>query len=234
MSGVGSKWAGGRAPLCRDAAVLPFDVDEFFAVFAAYNAAVWPAQWLLYGIAVAALLLTTSQWRLRHRTISALLAFLWIWMALAYHLFAFARINPAAYLFAAAFLIEAGVLLWSGLKARSLEYSIRQDGAGYAALAMLLYALAVYPALNRMTEHMYPSAPTFGVPCPTTIFTLGLLTLARGPGRAVALAIPLLWSVVGGSAAFLLDVPQDLGLLGAGMLTFALALRELRGKESRG
>lgn len=40
---------------------LPFTVDQFMAVFAAYNTAVWPAQILLYALAVVALLLPFSK-----------------------------------------------------------------------------------------------------------------------------------------------------------------------------
>ena len=43
-----------------------------------------------------------------------LLAFLWAWMALAYHLAYFADINPAAPLLAAVFLAQGAALLWNG------------------------------------------------------------------------------------------------------------------------
>jgi hypothetical protein len=204
--------------------VLPFGVDEFLAAFARYNAAVWPVQWLLYGLALAVLLLATSRWPFRHRAIGLVLALLWAWMALAYHLFAFARINSAAYGFAGAFLVEAGLLAWVACRREPLEYSVRFDARGYAALAMIVYALAVYPGLNRLLGHLYPAAPTFGVPCPTTIFTLGLLMLARGRGRALVLVVPLAWAAVGGTAAFLLDMPEDLGLVAAGLVALTGAV----------
>jgi uncharacterized membrane protein YjjB (DUF3815 family) len=57
--------------------------------------------------------------------------------------------------------------------------------------------------------------PLFGVaPCPTTIFTLGMLLLSNASWRLFA--IPLVWSIIGGSAAVLLGVPQDYGLILAG------------------
>jgi hypothetical protein len=39
------------------------------------------------------------------------------------------------------------------------------------------------------------------------------------------LAIPLAWSAIGGTAAFALGVPQDLGLLAAGLLALTLLWR---------
>jgi len=55
-------------------------------------------------------------------------------------------------------------------------------------------------------------------PCPTTIFTFGIL-LCAGGNRLAVLVIPLLWSVIGGSAAVLWQVPQDYGLIAAGILS---------------
>ena len=42
------------------------------------------------------------------RWIVAILALFWGWMAVAYHFAYFARINPAAWLFAGLFLVQAG------------------------------------------------------------------------------------------------------------------------------
>ena len=63
--------------------------------------------------------------------------------------------------------------------------------------------------------------------CPTTIFTIGVLMFMAAPFPRMLFAAPLLWSLIGGQAAFLLEVPQDLGLLAAGLLgaTFVICPR---------
>jgi hypothetical protein len=199
--------------------VLPFTADEFFAVFRAYNETVWPMQWALYAVALAAIALALSSGiASKDRWISALLAFLWAWMAASYHLAQFARINPAAYVFAVLFFAEALMLGSWSVSGRSLKLSFRWDARSLSAAGMLVYALIVYPALNVVLDHRYPDSPTFGVPCPTTIFTLGLLTASRESRTRQLLIIPILWSFIGGSAAFLLEVPQDLGLLISGAI----------------
>lgn len=54
----------------------------------------------------------------------------------------------------------------------------------------------------------------FGVaPCPTTIFTLGVLMLARQSASMWLAAIPIAWALIGSTAAVLLGVREDLGLL---------------------
>jgi hypothetical protein len=71
------------------------------------------------------------------------------------------------------------------------------------------------------------------VPCPTTLVTGGLL-LALGPRRLRGLAVvPLLWTLVGGSAAQVLGMTQDLVLFvaGAALLIYMVAPGALQGRE---
>jgi hypothetical protein len=67
--------------------------------------------------------------------------------------------------------------------------------------------------------------PTFGLPCPTTIFTIGTLCLLRTPFPRHVLGAPFLWAAIGSQAAFLLGVYQDLGLLAAGLIGAGLLLK---------
>ena len=65
-------------------------------------------------------------------------------------------------------------------------------------------------------------------PCPTTIFTFGLLLWSTKPIPAFALIIPFLWSIIGTMAAISLQVPQDFGLGIAGVVGTILILLENR------
>jgi hypothetical protein len=67
--------------------------------------------------------------------------------------------------------------------------------------------------------------PMFGItPCPLTIFTFGMLMLTNAPVPRRLLVIPVAWSLIGGSAAFLLDVPQDWLLLFSGLAAVPIVL----------
>ena len=70
--------------------------------------------------------------------------------------------------------------------------------------------------------HSYPETPTFGVPCPTAILTIGLLVGARGHLPLTLAIVPIVWGFIGGSAAVLLAVPTDYVLLGSGLLLTAI------------
>jgi hypothetical protein len=175
---------------------LPFTRTDFFDVFAAYNAALWPAApapWLVsLGLVIAAVRASEPP----HRALSGLLAIHWAWSAVAYHAAFFTRINPAAWLFAGLFLVQAAVFAWFGAVRGRLRFS--RGGTVWHLLggALVAFALA-YPLINLSQGLAFPRVPTFGVPCPTTIFTAGLLLTATTPSWSVA-AIPVLWSIIRG------------------------------------
>jgi hypothetical protein len=207
---------------------LPFSVDQFFSVFRQYNQAVWPAQFLLVLLAVAALVAIALRRTWSGMAVAWILALLWAWVGVAYHLAWFTSINPLAYAFGIMSIAGAAIFVWLGIVRRDLHFIVATDVRTVTGLVLVVYALVVYPAWSTLAGHGYPELPTFGLPCPTTIFTIGVLALATGNGARVALVAPILWSLIGGPAAFLLDVPPDAGLLASGLIGLALALRQPR------
>jgi hypothetical protein len=115
-------------------------------------------------------------------------------------------------LFAGLFIAQAILFAWWG---PALEFSRRRSIGHTISWVLIAYAL-LYPAVAWAGGLVYPRLPTFGVPCPTTILTAGLLLAADRPLPVVLSVIPIAWTVVGGSAAFLLGIPADLALLVAG------------------
>jgi hypothetical protein len=80
--------------------------------------------------------------------------------------------------------------------------------------------------LGQALGHVYPASPTFGLPCPTTIFTFGIFLLADRRLSVWAVVIPALWSAIGFAAAVSLSMTEDYGLLVAGLLgTLMIAWR---------
>jgi hypothetical protein len=203
---------------------LPFTVDEFLDVFAAMNTAIWPAQLGAYLLGAAALFLALRGGDRAARAVPALLAGAWAFVGVVYHLVFFAPLNPAAWLFGAAFLLQA-VLFVEAAGRRRLTFGWVAAPRTVLALAVVAYAGVVYPALGAALGHGWPRAPVFGVaPCPTTIFTFGILLLARGRVPVRLLVVPFLWALLGASAALQLRVREDLGLVVAGVLATALLL----------
>jgi hypothetical protein len=183
---------------------------------------VWPAQWFLVALAIAALaaVLWPRPWS--SVALSAVLGVLWAWIAVAYHLAFFARISPAAYGFAALSAAGAAVFVWQGVVRRRLTFRWVPGPKALAGVVLVAFALMVYPIWSAYAGHPYPATPTFGLPCPTTIFTIGLLCFAVQPTPRSPLLVPLLWCLVGAQAAFLLGVQPDLGLIAAAVVGMGL------------
>lgn len=195
---------------------LPFSTDQFFAVFTAYNVRVWPAQWALKVVGYAILVAAVSGrgWRARLSYLG--LGALWIWMALAYHLAHFAVVNRAAYVFAAVFALAGLFFIWRGVRSAPPALQLSFSPRGIVGLAAILFGLVIYERLNPVFGHVYPTAPGFGLPCPTTFLTLGILSWAMPRPARMLLIVPTLWAFIGFTAAWFLGVPQDYGLIVAG------------------
>jgi hypothetical protein len=204
---------------------VPFTVREFFEVFGHYNTAIYPLQGVLILMAIAAVCFSVRPTVYSGRLVSLLLALLWLWTGVVYHIAFFSRVNPLAYLFGALFFVQAGVFLYAGVWKRQLNFRFSFDRYGIAGLIIIAYALLLYPLLGWLAGHVYPNSPTFGAPCPLTIFTFGILFWADDRVPAGVMIIPLLWAVIGTSAAFMFGVLGDLALIVAGVLSLALLWR---------
>jgi hypothetical protein len=202
--------------------VLPFSREAFFAVFATYNTAVWPDQLVLYGLAVAFVVLVVLD-RLRSRLAVAFgFGLLWVWTGVVYHWWHFTAINRLAWGFGALFVLQGVLFIANGIGGRRVELGRPRGWHGWIGGLLVAYSLVVYPLWGLAAGHPVREVPVLGVPCPTTIFTFGLLSWAARPIPRHLLVIPLVWAFLGSTAVFLLGVPQDVGLMVAGLLGLLL------------
>ena len=211
---------------------LPFTIDEFLDVFRRYNDAVWPAQLLLLILPLATVIVILRGGRAT-RWPALVLAVLWLWMGGVFHLLFFRAVNPAATVFGLLFIVQAALFAWLAVREPMTEFSVEQDAASLVGGVTMLFSLAIYPALGYMAGRQYPASPSFGLPCPTTLFTLGLLLWARPAPPRIVLLIPLLWSLLGGVAALQLGMMEDLSLPVVAIVASVVALRRERRVELR-
>jgi hypothetical protein len=205
--------------------MLPFTRDQFLGVFAEYNLAVWPVQVIAYLLGVAMVVVLVRQSRRTDSVVGMGLALMWIWTGVAYHAAFFATINKVAMGFGALFVVQGLLFGHAALVRADLRWAPRRGAVAWFGWALVAYSAVVYPLIG-VAGHGYPTMPMFGItPCPVTLFTFGVLLLAQGPVPRRLLVVPLLWALVGGSAAFLLAVPQDWPLLIGGLLVMPLLWR---------
>jgi hypothetical protein len=197
---------------------LPFSGEQFFSVFEKYNLSVWPMQVVLVLMAILAVILSIRKTDPSDKIIGMILGFLWLWIGIVYHLACFTTINKAAYLFGALYIIQGLIFILVGGLKSELSFKFQSKSYGIVGSLFILYALIIYPAVGYVLGHVYPQSPTFGLPCPTTIFTFGLLLWTEKAVPKYFLIIPLVWSIIGFGAALSLGVIEDYGLLIAGVL----------------
>lgn len=202
---------------------LPFTVEQFLEVFRVYNLNIWPVQIIAYILLLGSVALAFTQMRNKDRIISTILSFSWVWNGIAYHMMSFAGINKAAYIFGTFFAVQGLLIFYYG----ALKNKITFNPADHPKLTIIgclfiIYAAVIYPVIGNILGHGYPFSPLLGVaPCPTTIFTFGLLLLAASSMTEKLIPIPLLWSLIGSNAAWTLGIWGDLGLLASGLVSTA-------------
>lgn len=209
----------------------PFTLEQFLRVFQNYNEAVFPMQIVFYIVSAIVIYQAIKPNPKSGKIISYILLFLWLWMGMVYHIIFFAVINKAAYLFGLLFIIQGILFLIFGVFGNKFSFQFKKDIFGITGIFLIVFALIIYPALGYFVGHIYPSSPTLGLPCPTTIFTFGLVLLNTNKTPIGLLIIPFMWSVIGFMAAFQFGIYEDVGLIIAGLVTVSLLMHQKLKKQ---
>jgi hypothetical protein len=207
-------------------AEIPFTTEQFLQVFANYNQAVYPIQFTLVIIAIVTVFLAVSRKPFANKLISSSLGFLWLWTGVVYHLIFFTSISPPAYLFGTLFIVQGLLFLYEGVVRNRLGFRASQKFSGIFGTIFIAYSLVIYPLIGYALGRTFPVSPTFGTPCPTVIFTFGLLLWTDKRFPLSLLIIPVLWSLVGTSAALSFGIKEDFGLLVAGTIGTIMIIRQ--------
>jgi hypothetical protein len=151
------------------------------------------------------------------KIISGALALFWLWTGFVYHILYFSDINEMAYLFGSLFIVQSILFVFYGVLKDHLVFEYSNTIYGYVGLFFVIFALGLYPLLGMAFGHSYPEIPILPLPCPLTILTFGLLLMTKKIAKAVVV-IPLIWSVIGFTAALQFEIYQDVMLLVAGII----------------
>jgi len=212
---------------------LPFTLEQFLDVFRQYNISVWPMQILLIVLALVATYFSIFKKPYSDKIIVFILTFLWLWMGVAYQLIYFSSINKAAIIFGSLFIMQSLLFFYFGIIKNKLIFQFNLNKYGVTGMALAIVALVVYPLLGYWFGHVYPSSPTFGLPCPTTIFTLGILLLSSSRMPFIVVIIPAIWSIIGFSAAVSLGMKEDTVLLIAGFACTIMIIHKNKGLKKQ-
>jgi hypothetical protein len=188
---------------------LLFSARTYYRLFELYNQAIWPAQIaaLALGLAILGLLRSGGTWQ--SRVIAMILAACWLWVAWAYLLERYDTINWVATYFAIGFVIEALLLIWTGLTRGRLVFRPDDSWANRAGLCIFLFALVAQPLIGPLVGRSWTQVEIFGIaPDPTVIATLGILLTADKRPPWGLMIVPLIWCALSGATLWTMDSPD--------------------------
>lgn len=204
---------------------LLFSPTTYYRLFELYNQAIWPWQVVgpVAGIALLGLISRPGRWS--GKAAAVLLAGCWLWVAWGYHHTQYATINWAADYLAAAFAVQAALLLGLGVVADGMGCLRSSPRRRMVGGGMLLFAIALQPLIGPALERSWMAVELFGLtPDPTVIGTLGVLVAAERRQEWLWV-VPLAWCAAGGATLWTMESPDALLLPLVGLVAIILACR---------
>ncbi|MNF68025.1 hypothetical protein D3C84_498560 [compost metagenome] len=205
--------------------LLLFAPRTYYRLFELYNLELWPLQLLALALGTTVLVLWRRGGARAGRAIAAILLLCWLWVAWGFHWQRYASINLAAGYFALAFVVQAALLLWSGVLRGRLAPAATTRLQQRAGLVLLLFALLIFPAIGPLLGRSWTQAEVFGMaPDPTALATLGVLLLAGGRPAWGLWPLPVAWCLVSGTTLWAMEAPDFALAPLAALLALGLAV----------
>jgi hypothetical protein len=185
------------------------------------NAAIWPMQLVLCASAVAMVGLAFWPPRRASQLICLLAAAVFAWVGIVF----FGVIYSGMAIWAAAFIVEAILLLAAGVVRRDLVFAPRWNVASALGAVFMFYALVAYPIIEMLGGYLLRVAPLFGLAlCVTVMFAFGLLLWACPPVPLYVQLIPLAWALQAAPGNLAMGHVPDFPLILVGMITAGLII----------
>lgn len=210
---------------------IPFTTQEFFEIIERYNQTIFPAQIIILGLGILLVVILHSKIKSKNKIIGGSLGVLWLWTGIAYHLAFFTEINKAAYVFGALFVLQGLIFIIETFLRKKLEFDFKGTVMDYIAYFFIIFGIVIYPALIYILENSLSKTISLGLPCPSTIFTFGFLMLTTLKFSKYVLIIPVLWTIVGTTAAYKFSVYPDYFMPVSALVAIIYLMRGKKGIE---
>jgi hypothetical protein len=203
--------------------LLPFSREVYFRLFTLHNEALWPAH-------VAAIIFVgLIAWRVVRgdgRTVSALLALIWVFVGWTFFFERYESLLWAAPQIGIGFFVQ-GALFGAAAIGNWLDLD-DTGGLRGVGLAVAIASVVAMPFLGPLAGRAWSGVELFGIaPDPTVVGTLGLLLAVRSR-RWPFFVIPLLWCVFTGATAVAMGYWLGLVTPAAGAVVLVLSILQKR------
>ncbi len=200
-----------------------FTLERFLNYASRYNLDLYPAQYLMLGLGLIAILTVFFRTEHSSRFISAILAFFYGWIGIQFYMIYFKDFMPIPFVFGILFIIQALIFILEGTIRNRISFQFKSDLYGLTGALLLFYALFGYQALEYLFGRGYPEILSFGMfPCPTVIFSLGILLWTGKKFPPYILIFPIINALSGFIPAFMIGIIEDIGLIISGLLVLFL------------
>jgi hypothetical protein len=203
--------------------MFEFNPDDFFIILERYNVNFWPLQVIAFIMALISTILALTSFKYASKIILTTLIVFWLWTGVVFSAVYWAEIYVYAYMFAALWVIQVILFIFAFFRNQvSFRFGISTNGI--VGLIFILYAIAGYQLFGHFIGHAYPRFfPVGMVPCPTVIFTFGILLLAEKNLPKYLIIIPFI-SALAGILAASNNIIEDFGLVAAGLIGSVLIM----------
>jgi hypothetical protein len=199
-------------------------LEKLLSVFEAYNPAIWPMQAFAYLAGLVALYSAFKQTRFSNNIACGILSTFWIWTGVVFCIIYWAPSYPPAYAFGVLFIAQGLIFLLNAVKP-TLSFRAQRNQFTLIGALFIAYAMIGYPLVGYFLGHVYPRSVPFGlVPCPTSVFTIGLFMMTDKKIPRHILAVPAIWSVCA-IVPIVSGIYEDTGLLLAGLICIPMLWR---------
>ncbi len=204
--------------------MLSFSLKEFLLVLESYNLDIWPLQIIAYVLILLVLFISLKPTKYSVKIVLVVLSFFWLFTGIVFCFIYWAPSHIFGYIFGFCCTVQGLLILYSVIKS---DITISSPDKLYRLIGLLfvLYAVIGYQVLGYYLDHNYPKFFAVGlVPCPTTIFTLGIFLIINKSIPIKYFIIPLMISLGGFLAAYN-GIYEDIGLVIVGILVTILIVK---------
>jgi hypothetical protein len=191
---------------------ISLNLEKMLSVFEAYNNATWPVQVIACLLGITAVILTIKTLKNSSRIISAILSFIWLWTGIVFCIVYWAPGYTPSYAYSVLYIIQ-GIIFITCIFRPKLSFRFKSDIYSFIGILFIVYSIVGYFLVGYFMGHIFPRSLSFILaPCPTVVFTFGMLLLTDKKVPKYVLLIPLLWSICG-VIPVSLGILEDIGLI---------------------
>ena len=209
--------------------ISSFILENFLTVLEHYNLSIWPLQIFAYLFGIVILYFSIKRTKYSNNIVLAILSLFWFWNGIVFCPIFWAPTYKFAYLFGVLCIIQ-GCLFLIGIFKSNISINYSANFHSIIGILFIVYAMVGYQLFGYFLGHVYPRFWSVGlVPCPTTIFTLGLFLMTDKIFPKYYLIVPFIITM-GGFLAVYKGILEDIGLIIAVLLGIYLILKRDRRK----